>query len=230
MESVALEVKGLHKEYGRRTDRIDVLNGVDLTVPVGSWTTLCGKSGCGKTTLLRILGTLDVPDRGEVTYFGRSLTSMSRLERAELRRCRLGFIFQSYLLFPELTVQENVMLPAQLRGKETEHILERTDYLLGRLHLENRKNHKPPELSGGEQQRVAIARALANQPDIIFADEPTGNLDAKSSGEIMEILCGLREDDYKTIIMVTHDHRLRRYADQVYDLSGGTLALADASA
>ena len=223
MSSVALHVLGIKKKYCLRGQEIEVLSGIDLSVNAGNWVLLTGYSGCGKTTLLRILGTLDKPDSGRIECFGDSVTAMSRSEQSRLRRLRIGFIFQSYHLFPELTALENVMLPGRLTGLELKAIKERASQLLSEVRMDDRLNHRPAELSGGEQQRIAIARALMNQPSIILADEPTGNLDDKNSDDIMDILRRLQREQKKTIVMVTHDQKLTKFADKTYCLRGGQL-------
>jgi len=223
MNNVALEVTSLKKRFVFPAEEIQVLKGVDLTVGTNRWVTLTGRSGSGKTTLLRLLGTLDKPDEGEIKCFGRSTIDMNSREKAKLRRLRVGFIFQSYQLFYELDALENVMLPGRLGNKDLKSIADRAEYLLKEMGLESRLGHRPTELSGGEQQRVAVARALMNDPDIILADEPTGNLDEKNSADIMEILRKLRDEEDKTIVMVTHDQTLTKFADDVYELKNGIL-------
>ena len=202
---------------------IDVLKGVDLSVSAGTWVSLAGESGCGKTTLLYILGTLDKPDDGTIQCFGQCISGMNSFEKARLRQVRIGFVFQTYHLFPELTAVENVMLPGRLAKTDLSDLKDRAMRLLRQIGMDSRHNHRPAELSGGEQQRIAIARALVNNPDIILADEPTGNLDDKNSLEIMEILAKLRDDQNKTIVMVTHDRKLAQFADKSYTLSEGKL-------
>ena len=223
MNSVALEVRGIKKKYKLPQKKIDVLRGVDLSVDVGQWILLTGQSGCGKTTLLYILGTLDSPDSGTIHCFGQSVCQMSSYEKSRLRRVRLGFVFQSYHLFPELSSVENVMLPGRLTHIDLKSLKNRAAQLLAELGMGDRLNHRPAELSGGEQQRIAIARALMNEPDIVLADEPTGNLDDKNTHEIMDILSKLQNEKNKTIIMVSHDQKLAKFADISYTLQDGQL-------
>lgn len=219
----AIEATGLVKRYRRPERTIDVLAEVDLRVKAGEWVAMTGPSGCGKTTLLHLLGILDKPDAGTIAYFGKDVARMGPFRKARLRRLHIGFIFQSYQLLPELSALENVMLPARFGGVRNP---DQAMALLERMGVAERQSHRPAEMSGGEQQRVAIARALINQPDVILADEPTGNLDAKNAAAIMEILQRLRDEDGKTIVMVTHDRELTSYADRVMVLNQGALRQA----
>lgn len=221
--NTVLRIERIAKKYVLHTHEIEVLSNIELEVPAGRWIALTGNSGCGKTTLLRILGTLDEPDQGSVTYFGKNTQKMGIFAKARLRREHIGFVFQSYHLFSELDALENVMLPGRLSGGDLNNKKERAFRLLSNFEMAGREHHRPAELSGGEQQRVAIARALMNDPDIIFADEPTGNLDDKTSNEIMECLRRLRDDERKSIVMVTHNPKLTLYADQSFELVNGGL-------
>ena len=216
----ALAARGLTRHFDLQGHHIEVLRGVDLTVAPGEWVVLTGKSGCGKTTLLHLLGTLDRPNAGNLFYFGERVT-WNPLGRARLRRRYLGFIFQSFQLFPELSAWENVTLAGQVC--EVPRPRERARALLDRVGLAARLAHRPTELSGGEQQRVAIARALMNEPRLIFADEPTGNLDPQNSAEVMAILQDLRARERRTIVMVTHDRQWLKLADRAYTLDAGVL-------
>jgi ABC-type lipoprotein export system ATPase subunit len=228
--ALALELKNLAKTYARKTHPVPVLRGADLDVVAGTWVAVTGKSGCGKSTLLQLAGALDKPDSGQILCFGAPVTEMGSGARARFRRQRIGFIFQSYQLLPGLTACENVMVAARLNGKSRSETLRRADSLLEKVGLRDRSTHRPAELSGGEQQRIAIARALVNDPDIILADEPTGNLDSENAVEIIKILTGLRDDEGKTIVMVTHDMSLTEHADQTYVLSDGVLGDLSAEA
>lgn len=211
------------KEYrfdgGRR---VPVLNELELQVESGQWLALTGHSGCGKSTLLHLLGALDKPDSGRVYCLGRSLASLSAKAKAELRRRTIGFMFQSYHLLPELNALENIMLPAigEVKWKENRN---RSRELLKQFGLSEREGHRPQELSGGEQQRVALARALINQPQILLADEPTGNLDREAASTIMELLKDLHRSAGTTIIMVTHDRNIAEQADKVYLMRDGAV-------
>ncbi len=223
MDQPAYKISSLSKMYRIPEKQISVLQDIDFQVPVNQWITSSGQSGCGKTTLLRLLGALDEPDRGTIECFGEEITKMNRNQKARLRRNKIGFIFQSYQLLPELTALENVMLPGRLALGELKAIKRRALDLMKTLAIENRVHHRPAELSGGEQQRVAIARALMNKPNIILADEPTGNLDAKNSAGIMNILKELKMQEQISILMVTHDISLTGYADKSYHIEAGAI-------
>ena len=223
MPEPALQLISLAKRYTLKTHVIDVLRGVELAVEPGSWVTVTGKSGCGKSTLLHLAGALDNPDCGKVVCFGQTVSDMRADRSAVFRQKHIGFVFQSYQLMPGLTALENVALASRLVGNSKRVATARALDLLTQVDLQDRAHHFPAELSGGEQQRIAIARALMNDPDIILADEPTGNLDPDTSADIMRILAGLRDNDGKTIVMVTHDMSLTVRADQVFVLEGGQL-------
>ena len=206
-------------QIGRR--RIEVLRGVSLEVQHGEAIFLCGASGAGKTTLLYTLAGLERPESGEVEFEGQKLYRGGESALARLRNQKMGFVFQGYFLLPELTALENVMLPGMI-GRHTAK--EACAKSLAAVGLGDRVNHLPPELSGGEQQRVAIARALTNDPDIIFADEPTGNLDSKTGDTIMDLLLGLAQERKKTLVVVTHDNNLARRGDRTLRIVDGLLA------
>jgi ABC-type lipoprotein export system ATPase subunit len=208
MSDVVLAAKAVHKTYtlGRRS--LEVLRGVDLDLHRGDFLALRGASGAGKSTLLHLLGGLDSPNSGEIWLGDRNLAALSRRELARVRNEHVGFIFQAYYLLPELDALENVCLPARMARKPFGPTLERGRELLARVGLRDRVEHKPYELSGGEQQRVAIARALINEPGIILADEPTGNLDSHTGADIIDLLCTLREEKRTTLVMATHDATL----------------------
>jgi predicted ABC-type transport system involved in lysophospholipase L1 biosynthesis ATPase subunit len=206
-------------QIGRR--RIEVLRGVSLEVQHGESIFLCGASGAGKTTLLYTLAGLERPESGEVEFEGQKLYRGGESALAKLRNQKMGFVFQGYFLLPELTALENVMLPGMI-GRRAQR--EACTASLTAVGLGDRVNHLPPELSGGEQQRVAIARALTNDPDIIFADEPTGNLDSKTGDAIMDLLLGLAEERQKTLVVVTHDNNLAQRGDRTLRIVDGLLA------
>ena len=187
----------------------------------GDFLAMRGASGAGKSTLLHLLGGLDSPNQGEIYLAGRNLASLSRRELARMRNEEVGFIFQAYYLLPELDALENVCLPARMARTPAPKAEARGRELLARVGLKERMEHKPYELSGGEQQRVAIARALINEPDLILADEPTGNLDSHTGQEIMELLCALRTEKQTTLVMATHDARLAALAPNVIELVDG---------
>jgi ABC-type lipoprotein export system ATPase subunit len=219
-----LEARDVHKTYkmGRRS--LEVLRGVSLRVHRGDFLALRGASGAGKSTLLHLLGGLDAPNAGEIWFDGKDIAHMSGLARARLRNKKVGFIFQAYLLFPELDALENVCLPARMARMDAAKAEARGRELLGRVGLGERLEHKPYELSGGEQQRVALARALINSPEIILADEPTGNLDSRTGEEIIELLCALRTERQATLIIATHDAKIAARAPKVLELADGLIA------
>jgi lipoprotein-releasing system ATP-binding protein len=223
MSEALLSANGLHKTYilGRRS--LEVLRGVDVELRRGEFLALRGASGAGKSTLLHLLGGLDAPNRGEIRLAGRNLATLGRRDLARVRNKEVGFIFQAYYLLPELDALENVCLPARMARTSAAQAEARGRELLARVGLKDRLEHKPYELSGGEQQRVAIARALINEPDLILADEPTGNLDSHTGEEIIELLCALREEKQTTLIMATHDARLAVRAPKVVELVDGLI-------
>jgi len=213
-----ITVNDVHRGYMVGKSRVEVLRGVDLEIFVGEKIFLCGPSGAGKTTLMYTLAGLEPPDKGTVTIFDKDLYSLSRKQQAQLRNARMSYIFQNYYLLPELTALENVLVPALIGGKDRE---QEGLKILDRVGLAKRVNHLPAELSGGEQQRVAIARALVNKPDVIFADEPTGNLDSKNGGAVMEMILELSEEYGATLVVVTHDMELARYGDRTLFVNDG---------
>lgn len=214
---------GLKKSFRIGDRSIDVLRGVDFAAKAGEIVFLLGASGAGKTTLLHTLAGLESPDEGVVEFDGKDLYALSDARRARLRNSRMGFIFQSYHLLPELTAAENVTLPRRIAGPPDPAAAARA---LERVGLGERLNHLPGELSGGEQQRVAIARALMNDPAVIFADEPTGNLDSKTGGEIVDLLLDLSRGAGKTLVVVTHDESLARHGDRVVRMKDGRVLAA----
>lgn len=226
-----LRARNLHKTYHLDRVEVRVLKGASLEVPRGEWLAVRGASGSGKSTLLHLLGGLDRPDKdaGAIEFCGRSLNAMSGGEMNRYRNRRVGFVFQFYHLLPELTVIENTFIPALVgvsrlgyyRSRDT--IRARAEELLRSFGLEHRLNHRPRELSGGERQRVAIARALMNEPDVLLADEPTGNLDETTGGEILDLLAAQHRDGL-TIVMVTHDRAIADRADRVVELHDGRIA------
>jgi len=223
MSDVLVSAKGVHKTYtlGRRS--LEVLRGVDLELGRGEFLALRGASGAGKSTLLHLLGGIDTPNQGEIWLAGRSLATLGRGALARLRNKEVGFIFQAYYLLPELDALENVCLPARMARTPAAQAEARGRELLARVGLKERVEHKPYELSGGEQQRVAIARALINEPDLILADEPTGNLDSHTGDEIINLLCALRDEKQTTLIMATHDARVAARAPRIIELVDGQI-------
>lgn len=218
--SIHLSARGLRLTYELGAERLEVLRGVDLDVAKGEVVFLRGASGAGKSTLLYILAGLEHPRAGSVSFEGEQLFDLGRDRLATLRNCRMGFVFQSYFLLPELTALENVMLPAMLGGARRAQEARR---LLDRVGLSGRLDHLPSQLSGGEQQRVAIARSLINDPGILFADEPTGNLDATTGAGIIDLLLGLARQDGRTFVAVTHDPALAALGDRELFLAQGHL-------
>jgi lipoprotein-releasing system ATP-binding protein len=226
-EDMHLVACGLEKAYRKGSVHIPVLKGVDLGVRHGELLSIVGASGSGKSTLLHLLGTLDAPDAGQIFLGGRRIDSLPLRERDRLRNEAIGYVFQFYHLLPELTALENVLLPLMIRGPLRTYWRLRHKAraagteLLDRVGLSHRRNHKPTELSGGELQRAAIARALIGRPEILLADEPTGNLDADTGGEVLKLLVSLNRDENLTIIMVTHDPSVAEQADRVVRLTEG---------
>ncbi len=215
------KLENLCKSFKLAGGEIKVLQNLNLAIPAGMWVSLVGRSGSGKTTLLHLLGGLDKPTSGKIFFAGEDMVNMSGRRLTATRRQKIGFIFQSYHLFPELSAWENAVLPALYYGNDREKAARRGRELLTKFGLGERLQHRPRELSGGEQQRVAIARALINDPSIILADEPTGNLDAAAAREIFTILQELRSIGDKTIIMVTHNQNLAAQADLCLKLQSG---------
>jgi predicted ABC-type transport system involved in lysophospholipase L1 biosynthesis ATPase subunit len=221
MTAPQLVARDLRRSFRIGARRIEVLRGISMEVAYGEAVFLCGASGAGKTTLLYTLAGLERPESGTVEFEGRQLYSGSSASQAEMRNRKMGFVFQGYFLLPELTALENVMLPGMISGKRNPALGEST---LNDVGLADRLHHLPAELSGGEQQRVAIARALTNDPDIIFADEPTGNLDSKTGDSIIELLLELARGRQKTLLVVTHDARLAGLGDRQLRIADGVLA------
>ena len=221
MPDPQLIARDLRRSFRIGPRRIEVLRGISMEVAHGEAVFLCGASGAGKTTLLYTLAGLERPESGTVEFEGRRLYTGSSSSQAEMRNRKMGFVFQGYFLLPELTALENVMLPGMINGKRDPVAGTAS---LGDVGLGDRLHHLPAELSGGEQQRVAIARALTNDPDIIFADEPTGNLDSKTGDTIIDLLLGLARSRKKTLLVVTHDTRLAELGDRQLRIVDGVLA------
>ncbi|MCL5412768.1 MAG: ABC transporter ATP-binding protein [Candidatus Marsarchaeota archaeon] len=218
-----ITLENVKKVYGTKGMRYEAIRGVSLSVARGEFVSILGPSGSGKTTLLDLVGTLDRPTEGEVFINGRRVSSMPEGELARLRNRDIGFVFQSYNLVPYLSVMENVMLPLMVDGRDTAENITRAKSMLGEVGLGNKMQKKPTELSGGEQQRVAIVRALVNNPLILLADEPTGNLDSKTSDEVMNLLVRVCRENHTTIIMVTHDAELTELSDRNVYLRDGMI-------
>lgn len=221
MEKTAwIRAKNIHHGYTVGKKRVEVLHGIDLDIYRGEKVFLCGPSGAGKTTLMYILAGLERADKGEVFVGEDDLYALSRKKQARLRNERMSYIFQNYYLMPELTALENVTIPAMIGGKD---LSQKAKESLERVGLSHRLDHLPAELSGGEQQRVAIARALVNSPQVIFADEPTGNLDSKNGGQVMQTLLSLADEDGATLVVVTHDDSLAQYGDRKLVIKDGSI-------
>lgn len=216
-----LKATGLKKRYGQ----LDVLRGIDLEIQSGEIVSIVGSSGAGKTTLLQLLGTLDKPDSGNVELDGVNPFQLSQKELARFRNTQIGFVFQFHQLLPEFSALENVMMPALISGVTKSDAQNRALSLLEKLGLSDRADHQPSALSGGEQQRVAVARALVNQPKVIFADEPSGNLDSKNAKELHQLFFDLRKDLGQTFVIVTHNTQLAEMADRSLVMSDGQLVL-----
>jgi ABC-type lipoprotein export system ATPase subunit len=218
-EKSILKVRAISKAYKIPKGKVGVLQHIDFDVKKGEFIAITGSSGSGKTTLLMLLGALDVPDEGEIWLDDVAVHNVRGVAAADFRREKVGFVFQLFYLLPNMTALENVMAPLlPYRRKQTFDLKERAQELLVRVGLGGRLSHTPARLSGGEQQRVAIARALINQPRVLLADEPTGNLDTTTGGEVLQVLRELQESGNQTLIMVTHDREIARLADRQIQL------------
>ena len=223
-DGISLQSIDIHKTYHAGTNTVPVLKGVDLKIFRNEWVAILGASGSGKTTLLNILGTLEKPDKGNITCGADSYAGMNDRQKTQFRLKNIGFVFQAYHMFPELSILENVRLPAMIK-KDIAGSRKRAGELLEKVGLGHRIDHKPAELSGGEQQRAAIARALINSPTLILADEPTGNLDSRTGEQILEVFKDLHEmNEGRTIIMITHDMNVAEYADRRIVLKDGRIS------
>ncbi|MEU6301034.1 ABC transporter ATP-binding protein [Streptomyces erythrochromogenes] len=220
--AAAVELHGVRRSYGRGASAVHALRGIDLSLPRGSFTAVMGPSGSGKSTFLQCAAGLDLPTEGSVRLGGTEITGMDENELTELRRSRLGFVFQSFNLLPALTVEQNVLLPLRLAGGRPDRA--RAADLLARVGLDGTGGRRPAELSGGQQQRVAVARALVTRPDVLFADEPTGALDTTTAAEVLGLLRDAVDTLGATIVMVTHDPAAAAQADQVLLLADGLIA------
>ena len=214
-----LKGKNLHKSY----QGVEILKGVDIEIPKNSVSTVVGASGAGKSTLLHLLGTLDTPDKGEIELNGKIISELRTKELDKLRNDDLGFIFQFHNLLPEFTALENVTIPALIGKRNLRDSNENALELLELLGLEDKINNHPSEMSGGEQQRVAVARALINKPSIIFADEPTGNLDSKNAKELHELFFRLKETLNQTFVIVTHNNELAQMSNHKFEMKDGLI-------
>jgi putative ABC transport system ATP-binding protein len=218
----AVRATGLTRTYGRGATAVQALGGVDVAFARGAFTAIMGPSGSGKSTLMHCLAGLDTPTGGRVFLGDTELTRLRDDQLTRLRRERIGFVFQSFNLLPVLDARENIVLPMQLAGRRPDPAW--FDAVVTRLGLRDRLRHRPAELSGGQQQRVAVARALLSRPDVVFADEPTGNLDSRSGAEVLDLLRSSVRETGQTVVMVTHDPAAAAYADRVVLLADGRLA------
>jgi putative ABC transport system ATP-binding protein len=218
---VVVAAQGVTRTYGEGDAVVHALRGIDLAIPRGQFTAVMGPSGSGKSTLMHILAGLDQPTTGSVTIEGEEITTMGDQELTLLRRRHIGFIFQFFNLLPMLTAEENIVLPLRISGRQVER--EWIDEVIAKVGLSERRSHRPSQLSGGQQQRVAIARGLVSRPTVMFADEPTGNLDSTTSEEILELLREAVETYGQTTVMVTHDPRASAMADRIVFLADGLI-------
>ncbi len=225
-----IQLESVTKKYSRGGEDLVVLDQLDLTIPEGDYAALMGPSGSGKTTILNLVGGLDVPGAGRVTVADTEVSSIPRQQLPAWRARHVGFVFQSFNLLPVLTAHENVMLPLQLTPLSSSERKKQADFALEIVSLSDRAGHRPSQLSGGQEQRVAIARAIATDPDVIIADEPTGDLDRNSADEILEILERLNREMGKTILMVTHDPAAAANARRILKLDKGNLVSDEANA
>ena len=214
-----IQATGIHKSYGD----LEVLKGIDLHIAKREIVSIVGASGAGKSTLLHIIGTLDKADRGRLVIDGTEVDKLSDSQLAAFRNKKIGFVFQFHHLLPEFTAIENICIPAYIAGMDKKEAVEKADKLLEYLNLTNRKNHKPSELSGGEQQRIAVARALINEPAVVLADEPSGNLDSKSAQELHQLFFRLRDEMNQTFVIVTHNPELASMSDRTITIKDGKI-------
>lgn len=222
-EEFILQAHGLHKSFYVGKRKLEILRGISMNVRPGEFIALCGASGAGKSTLLNLLAGLDTPDEGYVLLDGKRTDQLSDKELTQIRNRQIGFIFQSYHLLPEFDALENVSMPARIARRPYRETVSEAEQLLCRVGLEDRIEHRPSELSGGEQQRVAIARALINHPSLLIADEPTGNLDSKTGREILDLLLQLRSERRCSLVMATHDAGIADQADHTFHIVDGRL-------
>lgn len=224
MESL-LRAQNIYKDYPAKSGKqmLNVLTGVNIEIPRGSFISIIGPSGCGKSTLLHILGGLDKPTSGNVYFGDKDLSKLNENDLASFRNKNMGFVFQFHHLLPEFTAVENVFMPALIQGKPKDFLEEKALELLDHFNLKDRADHRPSELSGGEQQRVAVARALMNEPEIILADEPTGNLDEENTEIMLEMLFNIRTNGKLSIVLVTHDKSIAERTNIIYELKKGKL-------
>ncbi len=227
MSETILRVTGLKKVFHKDDQEVHVLKGIDFTAAKGDFITIMGPSGAGKSTFLHILGALDKPTEGDVFFRDRNIRSYTEDEESVFRNEKIGFIFQFYHLLQDFNVIENIMMPLLIKGVRENEAAKKAESFLAIVGLEHRGNHKPGELSGGEQQRVAIARALVNEPEVILADEPTGNLDRKTGHEVFDYILSVNKKLSSTLILVTHDPTVGAFGEKRYTMVDGELFSAD---
>lgn len=216
-----IEVKDVYKDFGEKQQTVQILKGINLDIYEGEFASIMGSSGCGKSTLLFLIGALDSPTSGEILINGVNMFSLSDREQSKQRRKNIGFVFQFYNLVPNLTVEENIMLPISMSGGNVKNYREKLDYLLEITELTERRKNIPGQLSGGQQQRVAIARAVITTPSIILADEPVGNLDSVTGERVMELFRDINQQFGITILQVTHDESKALYGNRIINLKDG---------
>lgn len=214
-----ITVTNIHKSYGK----VEVLKGINLTIDKGEIVSIVGKSGAGKTTLLQIIGTLLSADTGTVEINNTKVSELKEKKIARFRNLNLGFVFQSHQLLPEFTAIENIMIPGLIAGESRKQLEQRANDLLAFLNMTHRSGHKPKEMSGGEQQRIAVARALINEPQVILADEPSGNLDTQNKEELHHLFFSLRKEFNQTFVIVTHDMSLAKLSDRTITMQDGLI-------
>ncbi len=222
-EKPIIELENVRKTYRMGEVNVNALCGINIKINRGEFVAIIGHSGSGKSTLMNMIGSLDLPTRGRIKLDGIDISSLPESQLAQLRGKKIGFVFQSFNLIPTLTAIENVMLPLMFKNVSEEERKERSEKMLARVGMQARMEHLPKELSGGEQQRVAIARALVVEPEVILADEPTGNIDYKSGLEIMKLFDRLHKEEKRTIIVVTHERFVAQYAERIIQLQDGTI-------
>ncbi|MCR3760970.1 ABC transporter ATP-binding protein [Clostridium felsineum] len=227
MSEFSIEVKNIYKSFKLKRETVDILKGVSFNVRKGEFLSIMGPSGGGKSTLLYILGGLDVPSKGNIIIGGKDIYQMKEKEKCIMRRRKMGFVFQFYNLVPNLSVEDNIMLPMLIDGKKPRNLKNELNKILEITEMSHRRKHKPAELSGGQQQRVAIARALIFNPEIILADEPIGNLDSKTGNEIMKLFKNINREFNKTIVQVTHSEESAAFGTDILKLRDGEIELKE---